>query len=103
MIARMWRGWASKTTAHDYQHHYETEVTTHLLQVPGFCGAHLLRSHGGDEVMFTSITFFTSMDDVRTFAGDDPEQAVVEETARRVLTRWDERVSHHEVAVNIWE
>jgi hypothetical protein len=43
--------------------------------------------------MFTSITFFTSMNDVRTFAGEDPKEAVVEETARRTLTRWDRRVT----------
>ena len=101
MIARTWRGWASTATADDYQHHYETEVAEHLQQVPGFCGARLLRRHDGDEVMFTSITFFTGMGDVRAFAGEDPEQAVVEETARRALTRWDERVTHHEVTVDL--
>ena len=51
--------------------------------------------------MFTSITFFTSMDDVRAFAGNDPEQAVIEEQARCALTRWDERVTHHEVTVDL--
>ncbi|MEU4227194.1 hypothetical protein AB0F17_23115 [Nonomuraea sp. NPDC026600] len=91
MIARIWRGWASTTTADDYQHHYESEVAEHLQQVAGFRGARLLRRQDGEEVMFTSITFFTGMDDVRAFAGKDPEQAVVEETARRALTRWDER------------
>ena len=34
-------------------------------------------------------------------AGDDYEQAVVEEAARQALSRWDERVSHHEVAVDL--
>ena len=101
MIARIWRGWASAASAQDYQHHYETDVAEHLRRIPGFCGARLLRGHDGEEVMFTSITVFTSMDDVRAFAGEDPEQAVVEETARRALTRWDERVSHHEVAIDI--
>ena len=101
MIARTWRGWASAATADDYQHHYETEVAQHLRQVPGFCGARLLRRHDGDEVMFTSITFFTSMNDVRTFAGEDPEQTVVEEAARRTLTRWDRRVTHHDVTVDL--
>jgi hypothetical protein len=47
--------------------------------------------------MFTSVAFFTSLDAVRGFAGDDYEVAVVEEAARRALSRWDERVSHHEV------
>lgn len=101
MIARIWRGWASASTADDYQRHYETEVAEHLQQVPGFCSARLLRRPDGDEVMFTSITFFTSMDDVRAFAGDDPEQAVVEDAGRRVLARWDERVNHHDVAVDL--
>jgi hypothetical protein len=51
--------------------------------------------------MFTSITWFTNLDAVRGFAGDDYEQAVVEETARQALHRWDERVSHHQVAVDV--
>jgi hypothetical protein len=55
----------------------------------------------GQEVMFTSITWFTGVDAVRGFAGDDYEQAVVEETARQALSRWDERVSHHDVAVDL--
>jgi heme-degrading monooxygenase HmoA len=101
MIARIWQGWASKATADDYQHHYEADVAEHLQQIPGFCGARLLRRNDRDEVVFTSITFFSSMDDVRAFAGEDPEQAVVEETARRALSRWDERVTHHEVTVDL--
>jgi hypothetical protein len=39
------------------------------------------------------------MDDVRGFAGAEPGAAVVEPAARRALSRWDERVSDHEVAV----
>ncbi|GAA1541556.1 hypothetical protein GCM10009827_071290 [Dactylosporangium maewongense] len=99
MIARTWRGWASPSTADDYQHHYETDVAEHLGQVPGFRGARLLRRRDGGEVLFTSITFFANMDDVRAFAGEEPERAVVEQAARSALTRWDEFVTHDEVAV----
>ncbi len=101
MIARIWRGWAPQATADDYQRHYESEVSEHLRQVDGFCGGRLLRREDGHEVMFTSVTCFSSLDAVRGFAGDDYEQAVVEETARRALSRWDERVSHHEVAIDL--
>ena len=101
MIARIWRGWAPLATADDYQRHYETEVRERLRAVSGFRGARLLRSQDGQEVMFTSITFFTSLDAVRGFAGDDYEVAVLEEAARRALTRWDERVSHHEVVAEL--
>ncbi|MDG4791608.1 antibiotic biosynthesis monooxygenase [Micromonospora sp. WMMD1102] len=100
MIARMWQGWAPVATADDYERHYRSEVAEHLQQVPGFSGARLLRRQDGDEVLFTSLTFFASMDDVRAFAGEDPERAVVAEPARRVLTRWDERVSHHDVSAD---
>jgi heme-degrading monooxygenase HmoA len=101
MIARTWRGWAGNATADDYQHHYETDVAEHLGKVPGFRGARLLRRRDGDEVLFTSITFFTSIDDVRAFAGENPERAVVAEAARRALNRWDQLVTHDEVIVDL--
>jgi heme-degrading monooxygenase HmoA len=101
MIARVWRGWASAATADDYQRHYETAVAEHLRQLPGFRGARLLRIDEGDEVLFTSTVLFVGMADVHAFAGEDPGQSVVEEAARRVLNRWDERVAHHEVAVDL--
>ncbi|MET7394059.1 antibiotic biosynthesis monooxygenase [Dactylosporangium sp. NPDC005572] len=101
MIARIWRGWAPPATADEYQRHYASEVAGHLSQVPGFRGARLLRSPDGDLVLFTSITYFEDMSAVRSFAGVSFDRAVVEEAARRVLTRWDEHVTHHEVVVNL--
>jgi heme-degrading monooxygenase HmoA len=102
MIARIWHGWAPHATADEYQQHYESEVREHLRSVDGFRGARLLRRNGEEEeVMFTSITWFTSLDAVRGFAGDDYEKAVVEEAARAALSRWDEQVTHHELAADI--
>ena len=101
MIARIWRGWAPTATADDYQRHYETEVSEHLRLVSGFRGARLLRQEDGQEVIFTSITFFTSLDAVRGFAGDEYELAVVEDAAQQSLSHWDEQVSHHEVVAEL--
>lgn len=101
MIARIWRGWAAPQRADDYQRHYETEVREHLTAVGGFRGAQLLRREEGEEIAFTSITWFADLDAVRGFAGDDYERAVIEDAARAALSRWDERVSHHEVAVRV--
>ena len=101
MIARIWRGWAPPATADDYQRHFESEVSGHLRTVSGFRGARLLRREDGREVLFTSITFFTGLDAVRGFAGNDYEEAVVEEAARQALSRWDEQVSHHQVAAEL--
>ncbi|HEY7593286.1 MAG TPA: antibiotic biosynthesis monooxygenase [Actinophytocola sp.] len=101
MIARVWRGWAEPGRADEYQRHYEDEVSVHLTGVHGFRGARLLRKVEGDEVAFISIAFFTSMQAVRHFAGSHPEKAVVEEAARRILSRWDAEVTHHEVVVDL--
>jgi hypothetical protein len=99
MIARTWRGWTAAASADDYQRHYATVVATELRSIPGFRGARLLRHQHEDEVRFTSITFFTDVDAIRSFAGDAYDFAVVAEEARKILTRWDERVTHDEVAI----
>jgi heme-degrading monooxygenase HmoA len=101
MIARIWRGWAPPERADDYQRHYETVVSGHLRAVNGFRGAQLLRRDEGREVVFTSIAWFTGLDAVRGFAGDDYEQAIVEDTAQAALSHWDDRVTHHEIAVDL--
>jgi len=101
MIARVWRGWASQERAEDYQRHYDTEVSGQLHTLSGFRGAQLLRRDEDGEVAFTSITWFANLDAVREFAGDDYEQAVVADTARTALSRWDDRVVHHDVAVQV--
>jgi heme-degrading monooxygenase HmoA len=101
VIARTWHGWAPKDTADDYERHYRTDVADHLRRVPGFRGARLLRMDDGDEVRFTSVALFDSLDAVRGFAGDQFDVAVLEDEARRVLSRWDERVEHHAVAVDL--
>ena len=40
---------------------------------------------------------FNSLDNVIAFQGKDYEAAYVPEAARKILKRWDERSTHHEV------
>jgi heme-degrading monooxygenase HmoA len=101
MIARIWHGWAPPERADDYQRHYESAVGEQLQGIRGFRGAQLLRRDEGGEVAFTSITWFTDLKALRAFAGEDYERAVVEGAARTALSRWDEWVQHHDVAVHI--
>jgi heme-degrading monooxygenase HmoA len=98
VITRMWRGWALAERAHEYERHYRSEVLSVLQGVPGFAGARLLRRTTGSEIEFVSLTFFDGLDAVRAFAGPDYEVAVVADEARRVLTRFDDHVSHYETA-----
>jgi heme-degrading monooxygenase HmoA len=73
-------------------------VLSVLRQVPGFRGAQLLRREVGEETEFVSVTYFDDLAAVRAFAGEDYEVAVVAGPARQVLTRFDDRVVHYDVA-----
>jgi heme-degrading monooxygenase HmoA len=100
MITRVWRGWAETGIADRYQHHYEAAVLPELRRIAGFRGARLLRREDGGLTEFVSLTDFDDLDAVRAFAGADHEAAVVAEEAQRVLVRYEDRVTHHEVAAS---
>jgi len=48
-------------------------------------------------VQFTTVMEFDSLDKVIAFQGEDYEAAYVPQEARKILRRWDERSTHHEV------
>lgn len=97
MITRVWRGWTAAADADVYQQHFRGEVREHLGQIDGFVSAQLWRHEDTDEVEFVAVTTFESLAAIGAFAGADPEQAVVEPAARRVLRRFDERCRHYEI------
>lgn len=66
-------------------------------KIPGYRSIEMLRRDAGDEVEFTTVMSFDSIDNVKAFQGEDYEAAYVPAEARKVLKRWDERSTHHEV------
>lgn len=99
MITRVWHGRAPAASADAYQEHFRTQVLPGLDRLAGFRAAQLWRRERDGQVEFVAVTTFDSLDAVRRFAGADYERAVVEPEARRVLSRFDERCAHYEVAV----
>lgn len=100
MIARVWTAQSSPTQAPLYVEHLRNRVLPALRIVDGYGGSMLLERDvlGGVEIMV--ITFWRSVDSIRGFAGDDLEGAVVAEQAAALLTQFDRRVRHYDVAVN---
>jgi heme-degrading monooxygenase HmoA len=96
MIARVWHGWTPPENADLYEDLLRTRVLPHIGELEGSRGATLLRREAGREVEFVTITYFTSMDAVRAFAGDDYESAVVPPEAQALLSRFDQRSVHYE-------
>lgn len=99
MIARLWRGVADTMAgASAYEQHVATKVLPSLEAIEGYQGARLLkRTSERGEVEFLVMTLWDSMEAIRRFAGDQPENAVVEPEAREALSDYDDFVRHYEV------
>ena len=99
MIARVWSAQTTLAQAPDYVEHLRTQVLPSIRKVEGYVEAMLLQREGPSAVEIMVITFWRSVDSIRGFAGADLEQAVVAKEAATLLTQFDQRVRHFEVAV----
>ena len=97
MIARVWTARARAGDADAYAAYFDEHVLPMLAAIDGCEGATLLRRARGDSTEFIVVTWWTSQDAIRRFAGDDVERAVVADEAKRVLTSFDDVVRHYEV------
>ena len=99
VIARRWTALAEGSEQADaYAEHFTHTVRPHLESTDGFLGVTLERVEidGGIEIVV--VTRWESMDAISAFAGADVDLAVVEPEARAVLSRFDDRVRHIELA-----
>ncbi len=100
MIVRTWRAYAATAENADaYVRHLEGSVFPRLRGIAGHHSAHLLRRAADDRVELLVLTWWESMQAVRAFAGEAPENAVVEPEARAVLAEFDPTVRHYEVVL----
>jgi heme-degrading monooxygenase HmoA len=99
MIARTFAARTTRERAPAYADHLRDHVFPVLQGIDGYQGAMLLTREVDAEVEVSVITLWRSLDVVRGFAGDDLERAVVANTAATLLTDFDRRVKHFDVAL----
>ena len=97
MIARIWSAQTTPAHAPAYAAHLQHHVLPELRGLKGYAGARLLQRDTPEGVEVLVITWWRSLAAIRGFAGADPEQAVVADEARALLTQFDRRVRHYEV------
>jgi heme-degrading monooxygenase HmoA len=97
VIARIWRGWTRAEDAEAYVAYIEATGLKEYRGTPGNQGAWMLRRIEGDRCEFVTLSFWDSLDAVRAFAGDDPEQAVFYPEDDRFLVERDLTVTHFEI------
>jgi heme-degrading monooxygenase HmoA len=101
MICRLWHGWTTPANADAYEKLLREEVFVGIEArgIAGFRGIEMLRRPTDGKVEFVTLMWFTSLDDVRQFAGKDYAKSVVPEAARRILSRFDAEAVHYEVRI----
>jgi heme-degrading monooxygenase HmoA len=100
MIARIWSAQTTPARAPTYLDHLRTRVLPALKALDGYGGAMLLERAASGAMEIIVITFWQSLDSIRGFTGPDLEKAVVADEAAALLTQFDERVRHYEVALS---
>ena len=100
MIARYWSARLSARNLASYREHLERNVFPELQSIPGFIRAELLTHTSGSEVDVVVLSVWNSFEAIDSFAGPDRESAVVAPSAAALLTSYDRRVRHFEIAAS---
>lgn len=99
MISRIWHGYTDAQNANAYETLLKNEIFVNIenMHIPGFKEIQLFRRTVEDEVEFVTIMWFDSIQSVKQFAGEDYTAAVVPNSARRFLKRFDSHSQHYEL------
>ena len=100
MIKRIWRGWIEPEQADAYEALVNETIAPgiHARGVSGLRTTEVLRrvEPDGQEVEFMTIMTFDDWAAVEDFGGADPTASYVPESARLLLTRFDNYAAHYE-------
>ena len=99
MVARIWKGYTSFENADAYENFLKTEFmpAVEKKNIPGYKKFQLLKKEDKDEVSFMTIMWFENIEQIKAFAGEDYEKAVVHPKAQALLKRYDSHSGHFEL------
>jgi heme-degrading monooxygenase HmoA len=98
MIARLWCARSTKEQSPRYLEHFWQSVVPSLRSYDGYVSSSVLVRPSGDLVEILVTTVWKSFQAIEAFAGPDRETAVVASEAAALLSDYDRRVRHYEVA-----
>ncbi len=98
MIVRMWHGRVPTAKAEAYARFLNRRAIPDYRSVEGNLGVYILQRRQGDVTHFITLTFWDSLESIRAFAGQDPEEAKYYPEDRDFLLEFEPGVVHYEVA-----
>ena len=97
MIVRMWHGRVETNKAQAYREFLNQRAIPDYQSVTGNISVHVLERQEGDVTHFITMTFWTDMDSIKGFAGNDPEMAKYYLEDKDFLLEFEPTVVHYEV------
>jgi len=97
MIARVWSGRVRARDAKAYGDYLRQTGLADYKATPGNRGVILLARRESDQVEFTFLTLWDSIEAIKCFAGEEYERARYYPEDRRYLLRRSRKVRHYDV------
>ena len=97
MIARMWHGVTAAERADEYLDYLNETGVPDYRETEGNRGVYVLRRIEGDKVHFLTVSFWGSIEEVKAFAGPDPEKARYYPEDEGFLLEFEPQVKHYDV------
>ncbi len=97
MIVRMWHGRVPRDKAQAYRAFLKERAIPDYRSVPGNIHVYILERAVGEVTHFITMTYWESLEAIRSFAGDDVESAKYYPEDKEFLLEFEPRVVHYEV------
>src|SRR3712207_2868784 len=98
VIARIWHGVTAAAKSEEYLDYLNETGVPDYRATEGNRGVYVLRRIEGDRAHFLTLSFWGSMEEVKGFAGPDPEKAKYYPEDEEFLLEFEPQVKHYEVA-----
>ena len=99
VIARIWHGVTAAAKSEEYLDYLNETGVPDYRATEGNRGVYVMRRVESDRAHFLTLSFWNSIDDVKRFAGPDPERAKYYPVDEEFLLDFEPTVGHYEVVV----
>jgi heme-degrading monooxygenase HmoA len=97
VIARMWHGVTAAERADEYLNYLNETGVPDYRETEGNRGVYVLRRIEGGKAHFLTVSFWGSIEEVKAFAGPDPEKARYYPEDETFLLDFEPQVKHYDV------
>jgi heme-degrading monooxygenase HmoA len=102
LIARIWRGQTRASVSEEYSKYLYEKGVCEIAKIAGNRGVQMLRMVRDDIAEFQVLSYWSSIDAIKGFAGDDYEKVRHLPDDSKYMIGLAPTVQHFEVVVNDW-